>query len=1066
MIFEKVKKQHLLEGIRDFEEKGFPHGFGPSSTYDVLHEGKLYPPKAIMAYANFHASSRKIERYFKGGIGTDCFKAIERCGFEIRKKDIQDPYNWTQTHEELATYLKDKRNNTDLLVKLLENAGVSVGTDQEIKGEKTEIKELDPFTFFCYIYKYGDKRRLEILQHIASELDLTYPEGERGIPSANAQKVWMFPYAYERVGDEFDILWELFEAVRSDTVSNELFQRALDIRNVGKTKITEVLFYIKPFDFFPINGPSKPFLSEKLEIDPEFSNYEEYQSIIKQIKEKTTTPFPQLSYEAWEFSNEGNKKLISSKMFEDAEQELIDVLSSSTLEDVDFFFNTLDRLFNEAEIDSESEKLSMTVRKNRLNISIGQRYAFNLAPKLWKGNKWAIMSSDHFSNQSTEPYANEPEAYLNYFNDTDLVEKNTQGIIGVWKNTYDRTEKSSYRKSNNIALVKAVSDKVYREALMAKVNFNSSINYWIFQGNPNVYNITNALKAGHLKSWKVAAHKDKINVGDKVIIWQTGENAGCYALATVSSEVENLKEEEFETLHYIGKGLSVNGLRVKLKITHYMADDPIYWNDIKDNPVFSNFKAGNQGTNFSATKDQFETLSSFKNLKTLNLKANMQQQSILSFMPLNQILYGPPGTGKTYITKKLAIKLIDGTVPKDNKEVNARYLQLLNAGFIDFTTFHQSMTYEDFLEGIKPVLNESEENVLSYEIKDGIFKQICDRSNTNIDVNVFEDFDSSWEKLMELIRNKILKDEKLKIGSWEYGLSSKNSLKYSSLTSPSQYTFTITKQNVYDVYQGKQARPSGAFQKDMLDVVEFMKDHFDLIDFDKNERNSKINKNNYVLIVDEINRGNVASIFGELITLIEKDKRAGAENELSVILPYSKQKFSVPSNLHIIGTMNTADRSIEALDSALRRRFEFIEMLPDYKVIDEVLNNQKFNGHKLSNILKTINERITVLIDRDHQIGHSYFLKLKESTDLEADLKAVFQNKIIPLLQEYFFNDYVKIAMVIGEGFMDKDRYAKVTFAQNDGDYESDYSDIVKYEIKKEIDLSDAIDRLMGKVSE
>lgn len=591
-------------------------------------------------------------------------------------------------------------------------------------------------------------------------------------------------------------------------------------------------------------------------------------------------------------------------------------------------------------------------------------------------------------------------------------------------------------------------------------------NYWIFQGSPEVYDIINALKAGHLKSWKVAAHKDKINVGDKVIIWQTGKSAGCYALAEVTSEVENLKEEKFETMHYVGKGLYSDDLRVKLKITHYMADDPIYWNDIKDNPVFSNFKAGNQGTNFSATKDQFETLSSFKNLKTHNLKANMQKQSILSFMPLNQILYGPPGTGKTYITKKLAIKLIDGTVPKDNKEVNARYLELLNAGFIDFTTFHQSMTYEDFLEGIKPVLNESEENVLSYEIKDGIFKQICDRSNTNIDVNVFEDFDSSWEKLMELIRNKILKDEKLKIGSWEYGLSSKNSLKYSSLTSPSQYTFTITKQNVYDVYQGKQARPSGAFQKDMLDVVEFMKDHFDLIDFDKNERNSKINKNNYVLIIDEINRGNVASIFGELITLIEKDKRAGAENELSVILPYSKQKFSVPSNLHIIGTMNTADRSIEALDSALRRRFEFIEMLPDYKVIDKVLSNQKFNGHKLSNILKTINERITVLIDRDHQIGHSYFLKLKESTDLEAGLKAVFQNKIIPLLQEYFFNDYVKIAMVIGEGFMDKDRYSKVTFAQNDGDYESDYSDIVKYEIKKEIDLSDAINQLMAKVSE
>jgi hypothetical protein len=271
-----------------------------------------------------------------------------------------------------------------------------------------------------------------------------------------------------------------------------------------------------------------------------------------------------------------------------------------------------------------------------------------------------------------------------------------------------------------------------------------------------------------------------------------------------------------------------------------------------------------------------------------------------------------------------------------------------------FVTFHQSFTYEDFVEGIKPVLEDENED-LRYEITDGVFKKLAIKALNDPD-------------------------------------------------------------------------------------------------------------NDYAIFIDEINRGNVASIFGELITLIEQDKRQGAENELSVILPYSKTKFTVPKNLYIIGTMNTADRSIEALDSALRRRFEFIEMLPDYEVIDQVLspNNHKYENFKLSDILRTINERVTILINRDHQIGHSYFLKLKDSNVLENDLKQVFMNKIIPLLQEYFFNDYIKIAMVIGEGFMDKDRYSNVTFAQSEGDYSSDYEDVINYEIKKEVDLSYAIKLLMG----
>lgn len=292
---------------------------------------------------------------------------------------------------------------------------------------------------------------------------------------------------------------------------------------------------------------------------------------------------------------------------------------------------------------------------------------------------------------------------------------------------------------------------------------------------------------------------------------------------------------------------------------------------------------------------------------------------------VNTILYGPPGTGKTYNSVKYAVGTIDEKYSQDGTKTYNDYVKKFNelkaAGRIAFTTFHQSYGYEEFIEGIKPVLGDiSEKNELSYKISDGIFKEFCKRAASD-------------------------------------------------------------------------------------------------------------KSNKYVFIIDEINRGNISKIFGELITLIEDSKRAGENEAMSVTLPYSQEEFSVPENVYILGTMNTADRSIALMDTALRRRFEFIEMMPNYTLLEnvwiKVIEDKKDKKDKkdkedkeeidIQKMLEKMNRRIEALYDREHTLGHAFFMPLKNEKKVTIDqLASIFTNKIIPLLQEYFYEDYEKIMLVLG----------------------------------------------------
>ncbi|RYJ53199.1 hypothetical protein DR871_003895 [Flavobacterium petrolei] len=434
--------------------------------------------------------------------------------------------------------------------------------------------------------------------------------------------------------------------------------------------------------------------------------------------------------------------------------------------------------------------------------------------------------------------------------------------------------------------------------------------------------------------------------------------------------------------------------------------------------------------------------------KSLIVNTNPENKTKMKF-PLNQILYGAPGTGKTFKTKELAVEIITGNKIKDREELTKVYNELKENNQINFTTFHQSISYEDFVEGIKPVMDNIDSSNIQYEIKKGIFKEMCSTAQEK-NANNFED---CYSKLIEeLIGVETLELETPKGYKFSISLNRNNNLSLHTGANKLKQG-TLTKENILKQLNGEDK--FDGWEGYFNGVIDYLK-----VKYNFSIEHSKNQQQKYVLIIDEINRGNISAIFGELITLIEEDKRKGIlkpnTEVLEVELPYSRDKFSVPDNLYIIGTMNTADRSVESLDTALRRRFSFVEMQPNLDVLKDEHNTNgviSIDGSMIDMIkmLEKINKRIEILIDKDHKIGHSFFINILTFEDLQL----VFKDKIIPLLEEYFFGDFGKIGLVLGEHFIKNTNTDKTDIFAKFDDYEdrSLLTDKLVYEIKNPMNL-------------
>ncbi|WP_417558244.1 AAA family ATPase [Mesoflavibacter zeaxanthinifaciens] len=562
------------------------------------------------------------------------------------------------------------------------------------------------------------------------------------------------------------------------------------------------------------------------------------------------------------------------------EKEFINIVESHFKFNIIHFFEYLDDIISEFDIKADDLRVVTGTTKNQLNLTIGQRYCWNLFPPNTKRGKFGLITITKI-NDSSDPFEGKGEQpFYTHFNDFIIALNNRENAFSAIEKELFRTTKSSFSEYSNQAYRKAIFDKDYRNRIlentefmpkpenMESLNTHFPINQILYgpPGTGKTYRLKDEYFLNYiLKETSITLESFFEETVHDLTWWQV------IALALLergTSKVNDLLENRW----IAGKASLSESKNVRATL----------WGNLQMHTV-------HESTTVAYTQRQVPLIFDKNEDKSWSLLENELQEQ---FPELYDIL-----------------ESVNNFKANPQKEIK-HYV---------FTTFHQSFSYEDFIEGIKPKLNTEAGDVeLSYQIENGVFKELCLRAQSD-------------------------------------------------------------------------------------------------------------SENRYAIFIDEINRGNVSAIFGELITLIEADKRLGAKNEMKVRLPYSKSDFGVPSNVDIYGTMNTADRSVEALDTALRRRFSFKEIMPDPTLLEAI----EFDGFNLQEVLKTINERIEFLLDRDHTIGHSYFMDL-ESGDADG-LKLVFQNKVIPLLQEYFYHDYEKIALILGSGFVTVTSNHQVKFPNMEG---------------------------------
>jgi|JI9StandDraft_1071089.scaffolds.fasta_scaffold25156_1 5-methylcytosine-specific restriction protein B len=490
------------------------------------------------------------------------------------------------------------------------------------------------------------------------------------------------------------------------------------------------------------------------------------------------------------------------------------------------------------------------------------------------------------------------------------------------------------------------------------------------------------------KRFVIGIAEKRYSIGDLILLTEGHTARAIVKIISTPSSVTSIPELENE--------LKNNSIDYEDWVEIYNGN----WYELKTDEVFT--YALQQGIVQIQQSEVKEKVISLFQKEEGNMKINEYMKILKNKKQI--ILQGAPGTGKTYISAEIALRIIDKLpISLDRDEIMKAYKKAVEEGQIVFTTFHQSMDYEEFIEGIRPVT--SIKGDLTYEVQSGIFKEICQSAIQKDNLKILnEAIDSFKLDCSDETKNITLKTTT----GVSFSVSYRDGITFRVRSERSQAAegddFPANIDYIRQLYLGN---TKGVYNISYVrGILNHLKTTYNISDY-KEEGNNK----NYVLIIDEINRGNISKIFGELITLLESDKRIGCQNEIKVHLPYSPNKeFGVPSNLYIIGTMNTADRSLGYIDYAVRRRFAFVILKAERKIIESFKTNSdtKTKALKLfDKVHALINENISSDFSADDlMVGHSYFLA---NDDDELRLKLEFEIK--PLLKEYLKDGILSLSL-------------------------------------------------------
>lgn len=915
-------------------------------------------------------------------------------------------FSWIPIYRELSKKLMAYERRQDKLIAFLEKLraeGLPITPlkDRTKSGSRPLLKEIDPFTFFGVLNRrITDKNRRAILDKCRAKFGLAekLPDDFNGIPVLDNRNSWFFSYAEDRSPKDVPALWRIAAGCVSsgpDSLDPDTYAKAAGVAGYGK--LTMGLFWLNPNQYLALDSVIGKWMSQLgIPTNREGgATLEGYQRILKTVRQQRSEPFYVLSREAWMAKTQPSRYWLfqaNPSMYDLAGALRAGALKSWQVNQHKKEIHPGDRVIiwqsgaasgwygvatvmtEVAQITGSVEEQSfwkgddasesvegVEIRVDRafpdepiLKANVLTSPALTKVPIGRRGTNFELTPEQFAAFEALAPAGGGQEKYWLYAPGPGADrwdEFFTGGIMALgWEKIADLTkypdreavrrelkrqsDKATDPHHDSLALWEFANVVKPGDVVIAKKGRTAYLGYGIVAGD---YRHEPAREAyPHVRSVKWIK-KGEWSSGDFKIVTKTLTDITKYPkyvaelkrlIGIDTNEDLPIPVANLPARNIIlygppgtGKTYAVRTKYFELFTDRMAAETPderatrivrdrAWWEVIaltlldqagksaKVSEILVHPLVGARirlASNRNPRAMLWAALQNHTKSECLHVKYAVRTEPLLFSKDEQSVWSIDAELAKQEVPELLAALEDFKKAPATGAEIK-RYR---------FTTFHQSFSYEDFIEGIKPQMEDRDNSQVAYEIRPGVFKEIIAAAHGN---------------------------------------------------------------------PGK----------------------------------------NYALFIDEINRGNIASIFGELITLIEEDKRLGADNEIKAVLPYSRESFGVPKNLYIIGTMNTADRSVEALDTALRRRFTFIEMRPDAGL---VASSQPANLKvDLAKLMETINARIERLLDHDHAIGHSFFLKVKDLPSLQR----VFKNEILPLLREFFFGNPAKIGLILGERFVTK----------------------------------------------